>query len=223
MRPKLQIILPPRDEDTLSDLLRQLNEKISEVRPELDFNYGLGGSFGYSVDFENDVFVTRSFDENYNCDCGGDDREQKWMDAHHHALDCYQTELRQRKLDSGVWHSVKKYGIEHLESEAPYARRDVLEGQFIDELCTKHGLDRTRGAWAHCTCGRDSAWDAFLESAEGSHKPSCATVLPNFRHKASGFEVRWHKWIGRSMELTNEPPDVAAVIEDCLRSLATKA
>lgn len=34
---------------------------------------------------------------------------------------------------------------------------------------------------------------------------NCATpspeAAPNFRHKASGLEVRWYKWIGRDMEI----------------------
>lgn len=47
--------------------------------------------------------------------------------------------------------------------------------------------------------------------------PTCCTVLPNFRHHATGLEVRWYKYIGRSMEVTGcEAPDVPALLAECI-------
>jgi hypothetical protein len=84
---------------------------------------------------------------------------------------------------------------------------------------------------ADCSCGaedrnnsRYETWVAAGRSeADWTNEPcanTCAGNLPNFRHHASGFEVRWHKWIGRSMETTGECADVKAMIDECIRSLS---
>jgi hypothetical protein len=67
--------------------------------------------------------------------------------------------------------------------------------------------------WGDCLCGyseaewefdkashpTDSMWQEWYERHD--HEPDCPTVRPNFRHKASGVEVRWYKYLGRSMEI----------------------
>lgn len=52
--------------------------------------------------------------------------------------------------------------------------------------------------YQHCGCPEsESGWSQ-------DHVSDCALAvnLPNFRHKASGLEVRWYKWIGRDMEIS---------------------
>lgn len=55
------------------------------------------------------------------------------------------------------------------------------------------------GCAVHCTCGHKEAYQAWRK--ENDHDPKCAIVRPNFRHKSSGSEVRWYKYIGRDNEV----------------------
>jgi len=64
-----------------------------------------------------------------------------------------------------------------------------------------------------CWCGEDAcAWC-------GGNEPE-----PNFRHKELGLAVRWYKYIGRGMEISNpnhlNATGVARVILECLDSLS---
>ena len=34
----------------------------------------------------------------------------------------------------------------------------------------------------------------------------CNGKAPNFKHKATGFEVKWYKYIGRDMEMNRKSP-----------------
>jgi hypothetical protein len=74
-----------------------------------------------------------------------------------------------------------------------------------------------------CTCGWDDAEDGELEppSAMTGHTPRCAIELPNFRHHASGLELRWYKWIGRDMEAnrTVSPSEWQTIMRDCFASV----
>lgn len=43
---------------------------------------------------------------------------------------------------------------------------------------------------------------------------------PNFRHKASGFEVRWYKWIGREMKVkAPDGVDVRTILGESIASV----
>lgn len=70
---EFQIVVPPRSEgDPLSDELRQLTKVIIETQ-NLEHSHGLGGEFGYGVDYENDVFMLHQYCwcERDTCDwCG---------------------------------------------------------------------------------------------------------------------------------------------------------
>jgi len=51
--------------------------------------------------------------------------------------------------------------------------------------------------------------------------PWCESDAPNFHHKASGFEVRWYKYIGRSQEqLIPDGVNWTDVLNECIASLA---
>lgn len=49
----------------------------------------------------------------------------------------------------------------------------------------------------------------------------CECDAPNFKHKSSGFEVRWYKWIGRSSENNKNLNDKEwkAIYKDCIKSI----
>lgn len=57
----LQIVLPERSEDAVSDGLRELTAAIYRASPAMDQGYGLGGENGYGANYENDVFMMHRF------------------------------------------------------------------------------------------------------------------------------------------------------------------
>lgn len=88
----------------------------------------------------------------------------------------------------------------------------VIGVAFADphEWASKYGTDYENDVfvmrtqyWGDCTCG---AMDTGPDEPERDCEPTCPTALPNFRHKASGFEVCWYKYIGRGMEFKGAPP-----------------
>lgn len=49
---------------------------------------------------------------------------------------------------------------------------------------------------------------------------------PHFWHKPSGLQVRWYKWIGRDMEVSNENLTLeqwAAIFDECVKSIPQEA
>ncbi len=58
------------------------------------------------------------------------------------------------------------------------------------------------------------------QNEQPKNYPGC-----NFRHKASGFEVKWYKWIGRSMELSRPitGAEWLTIFKGCVRSLPIAA
>lgn len=104
--------------------------------------------------------------------------------------------------------------------QAELERRDWQEPE---KLAAEWELPRY-GCAVHCTCGRDNAYQRWMD--ENPHPRTCPEMRPNFRHKPSGLEIRWYKWIGRSMEyLPAEPTPVKwrALFAECVVSLAPAA
>lgn len=64
-----------------------------------------------------------------------------------------------------------------------------------------------------CTCGAEKGWEPHPCTKE------CSTRRPNFRHKKSGLEISWYKYIGRGMSANKPCPDFGKVIEECISSL----
>lgn len=86
--------------------------------------------------------------------------------------------------------------------------------------------------WRDCDCGQEEVREAVRGPPKGRQTrsrmrryyraveairclPTCCTARPNFRHHASGLEVRWYKYIGRGMEIV-ESGDVAAILAECI-------
>lgn len=64
----LRVIGPGWSDDDLTIALRRLTRTLSDLFPDIERGYGLGGENGYGVDFENDTFMMHHF-----CWCGGYD------------------------------------------------------------------------------------------------------------------------------------------------------
>lgn len=95
-----------------------------------------------------------------------------------------------------------KWEDQHPHADTCYQAELERRGGYdaAEQLAREWGLTRY-GCAVHCTCEQEAVWSAW--SAENDHDAECGVVRPNFLHKASGFEVRWYKYIGRSMELSD--------------------
>lgn len=56
----VRVVLPPCSDDPVSEWMRALTERISEVTGDLG-GFGLGGMHGYGDNYENDVFMMHRF------------------------------------------------------------------------------------------------------------------------------------------------------------------
>lgn len=229
---EIQIILPERSQDGLSDALREITAALVARDPD-EGGYGLGGENGYGAAWDSDVFTMRRFYWG-ECDCGADERDAAWWDGRSHAPNCYISELRAsdkgkfREAISAACDARNKHPWCSPEADAAQVEVDRLsklerahETAIAKALCKKHGIPWNKG-WGsavHCTCGLT----AEAQAADLGHLPTCSHELPNFRHKASGFEVRWYKWIGRDNETVGDPPPLAAMLAECLADIAAKA
>jgi len=57
---------------------------------------------------------------------------------------------------------------------------------------------------------------------EKPHCNWCSGKSPNFRHKQSGLEIKWYKWIGRSMEMNRlsiSGKEWSCIVRQCFASL----
>lgn len=136
MTDKIVVITPPVASTAEDEDLVALTEFIHKsTLPGEPYGYGLGGPFGYGIEFENDTFEMHPF-----------------------------------------W-------------------------------------------WGDCTCGVPEDANGF---SMGGHQPTCRYEMPNFRHKTSGIEVRWYKWIGRSMEWKGQPSPERwrAIFAECVASVS---
>lgn len=114
------------------------------------------------------------------------------------------------------------YGYVSRPDECSYDAWRAIEREIMDVLCKKHGRNPHFGAMVHCTCDHEPSWIAW--SSDHKHRDTCAIMIPNFRHKATGFEVRWYKWIGRDMEFAGpQEVDFPAIMRECLESVPTHA
>lgn len=172
--------------------LYELSRILAERRPDEQSHGLLGGEWGYGNEFENDVFEMHPYWWG-DCECGHAEAEAEWDVANRHADECYQAELERR----GGW--------------------DYKSG-VAERLASEWGLP-AHGCAAHCTCDYKARWQAWLD--EHAHDDRCPIVLPNFRHKPSGIEVTWYKYIGRGSYLNREVSfdEWRTLIDECIRSL----
>lgn len=180
-------------ESLVSAGLYSLSEQLGQRNPDAQAHGFLGGRWGYGNEFSNDVFEMFPYWWG-DCDCGFDRREAAWCEMNQHAKDCYQTELW-RRVDAG-----------QRVSDA------------CDEMVRAWRLPEF-GSAVHCTCGHQEKYADWRGCHD--HDPRCSMVRPNFKHYASGLEVRWYKYIGRSMEIDGGP-DTARwldILSECMASV----
>lgn len=122
--------------------------------------------------------------------------------------------------------SVGLYALSELVIRAfkPESRFGGMGGEFGYACEFENDVFEIQPDYQHCSCpySEDDS-DSFLGPNQ-IHVPDCFFVIdkPNFRHKASGLEVRWYKWIGRDMEISN--PDLTGeewhkILMECYYSI----
>jgi hypothetical protein len=188
------IFIPETTQGLVNDRLRRLTRILAAAGVSVEGGL-LGGVDGYGADFSNDVFAMRQY-RDADCSCGRDHREDDYLAAHPHSVDCYQVALAKIRLGK-------------RPSDEQYRK-----------LCEDFGIpwDGGRGCAVHCTCGRDTGWAKWRE--QNPHAEDCAPLLPNF--KAGAFEARWYKWIGRDLEVSGpemSDADLSALFDRCEASV----
>lgn len=100
---------------------------------------------------------------------------------------------------------------------------DVETDVFVMRAHTEDPPDCTCEPGKRTGASRDAWYAAGMPQDKPPHDEPCALDcpfnLPNFHHKPSGLQVRWHKWIGRSMEVHGSCADIPAMVSECIRSL----
>lgn len=185
-----------------SDGLYEISKALCLQNPEAQAHGALGGEYGYGQEFQNDVFEMHPFWWG-DCDCGFDQKDDEWCEANPHTDDCYQTRLGK---------SCFVEGSEYL----------YLDGHGWDvcdcakTLCKEMGLSYPENSIFHCTCNINDDYAEWLK--DNDHESSCSLVIPNFKHYESGLEIKWYKYIGRSMEANMELPHLEwlKIVEECL-------
>jgi hypothetical protein len=192
------------DGDSLSESLYAISEVL--IRGAFPEKRGglFGGDFGYAVDYENETFLLHRDHQDAECSCGRDE-EYKQFEARagQHLHTCSQV-IISRKLES--WPETPHVDL---------STRWKLEDRLSDRVATKLGVQRR---W-DCTCGVLEVTKSWRETHH--HDPKCMLELPNFRHKASGFEVNWYKYIGREMKASTvlSSEEFRQVFDDCWKSI----
>ena len=199
----LRVILPERSKDMLSNGLRGLTRRLSELGLADATGYGIGGEFGYGADFENAIFMLHRF-----CWCERDDC--RWCAG----CDCKPNEPIQYFVDG-----------EHVTADQQWAwSQNFLEKShqvWIHRVAERNRRWRTvfPAVTHHCNPS-----GLMLDLPERETNATRNGAAPNFWHKPTGFKVWWYKWIGRDMEVWN-PTSVKPrqVLSDCRASLTHKA
>jgi hypothetical protein len=237
---EIQIIVPEGAHDALDYNLVILTREIDRLDPESVAHGCLGGEHGYGAHWDNAVFTMRPFYWG-DCDCGADERSDKWHAAHPHAPDCFREELQRRFAvfdEESGWNAMEaefraddnmEERVEQTEFGTAYIRERTKKGEAVHKRwCAAHDKNTkghtklTRELYVErgiepspyqwlCTCGVDKLASAYF--ATQGHYPTCALELPNFLHKRTGLTVRWYKYIGRDMKAEGAPDDLEAMNE----------
>jgi hypothetical protein len=213
---KVKIVLPGTKEDEVDTGLRRLTKAIEEHGGNAVQGF-LGGEYGYGDEFENEVFEMHPYYWG-DCDCGFDDAMESIKLEHR--PECYQTELMKEEEKAGKVMELK-YGFRTWPEEWSCSRQQRVEDKIYKNLCKKHNLPLT-GCAVHCTCDyRERLGNEYkrLGFPTSKHLATCSYELPNFKYKPTGFEVRWYKYIGRSMEYSGKLGDIRKMINHCIESL----
>ena len=229
-RIQVQIVLPERSEDDLSEALRRLTAALEEATGEHE-GYGMGGEHGYGFNYESDLFLIHRYCwcESDDCPwcggCGGQHEDPE------HAQDCYQWRVYRDLLNEGF---LPDHEIGRTYARAPdgwsWERRRKVEDRIRKKWCEHFGLDFPSRCAVHCTCGAHEEWLKRLAACTCEHCTASGAWAsagalpkrgaPNFWYKPTGLRVWWYKWIGRSMEIEGDPAtDPVAAVEECIANI----
>lgn len=213
MNASVTVVLPPVSMGRVANDLRDLTETLHTAGHVTDEpGYGLGGEYGYGVEFANDTFAMNPYYWN-DCECGRDEAETTWDDGRVHAAACYQQVIRARGVIGSDSYQPPTNETQVLTS----LERERHDRAIIEAVCTEMGLDTEFGWLVHCTCTYEADYVAW--NAANPHDPACGIVRPNFWHKPTGSTVYWYKWIGRSQK-ADLHADWETIITECLASLS---
>jgi hypothetical protein len=218
---RIQIITPPVAESAMDTDLVHLTEYIwRKHHVGESYGYGLGGEFGYGVEFENDVFAMFPFYWG-ECECGWDQLEEG-LEELAHDQPCYQTELTARFEADGLGYDRETW--QPRNPDLSYEERRQREDAIYGELTAEYALPRA-GCAVHCTCTRRARWKAQFDAVKlgpNGHAETCPTMRPNFLHKNSGLRIDWYKWIGRDTKPSRDvaPAEWRAIFDECVASIA---
>lgn len=207
--------LPAKNMDALAVVLERITEMLHKRDPDSVAHGILGGMFGYGGDWSSSVFDMRPFYWG-DCDCGYEQKEEAWSRAHKHTEDCYQSAFKREAVAAGA-SLHPEWGWVQWPDSWSFDRYHKIETRIYKALCKKHGLSFEAGYGNHCTCYHGKAWRDW--SKDNHHLPTCSLELPNFKHHASGLEVRWYKYIGRDMKAEGNA-DLSVLLADCLADIA---
>jgi hypothetical protein len=203
------------------------SEQLCEPLEEKDLFYTRGtmGEDG----FENDVFEIQPYWWG-ECNCGYEqtlyDELKEWAENNKwHREDCYQTELRNLKIERGVTVHGDYFhdDINAIRSDKDWEEKRKIEKEIYEELTAKHDLPY-EGCAVHCTCDykdrKEQFYEEFIEE-HGEHPETCYTMRPNFHHKPTGYKLQWYKYPLRG-SYANQDLDFdefTDIVDDCRASI----
>ena len=196
------IVLPEKQDDYISQTFRQLTEAIHNHKLADASGYGLGGEFGYGVDFENDVFMIHRY-----CWCDKDN-----------CLWCMSCTC---PLEARIFHYFVDNNEVSFEEWLDFYKRNIsLSSLDTNREAISNQINQRRSE----SC--EEYPELFCDFCAGKHEVYLLSgqkgvAAPNFWHKKSGFRVWWYKWIGRDNKMYN-PNDLnlKSMFADCFSSLS---
>lgn len=105
-------------------------------------------------------------------------------------------------------HNALSEGADLISQSIYMLSETIIRGLLPDERCGGLGGDFGYGVnfenevfsmrrhYEDCDCGADGS--------DKDHESTCCLMQPNFRHKRTGQEISWYKWIGRDMQADPE-------------------
>lgn len=165
-----------------------------------------------------------------DCTCGYQEKleqaRREWKEKNNHREDCYQVELKERKLKAGLRvHGDRERGEPMIiqECEFEYEKANDIKDKIYEELIDEYDLPM-RGCAVHCTCDYKDRLREFYESfieEHGEHPESCYAVKPNFYYKPTNFKIDWYKYPMRD-SYANEDVDYSRfceIVDKCAESV----
>jgi len=192
----IQIILPERSDDVISSDLRRLTQILclNRIGDDYDGAGGLGGDFGYGVNYENDTFMLHRF-----CWCEREDCA--WCAGCECPPEAFHYFVEGREVDFDEWMDFYKT---QMGDSDEYERRS--ESEWNDYFARAEQVNTRRTSRHDPVC-------RFCRGEFGN--------APNFLHKPSGSRINWYKYIGRDMESELNVP-WETIMADCLYSIGVR-